>query len=102
MSRREHPMRPPVVRVVVDLIPEVEKRDLWFVVRMQTAWTPLEEVYSDSAREPVSAHVEGEWLDVLSGVLGSALVKAAADRLPAVLPELPYPPPQERGTASAK
>ena len=83
MCAAQHPPElPPVVRLIFDFMPESDGRTVWFVCRRQTGWRPLEDVYSDFAINPVPTRVEGEWLDVMSGLLGSALVHLVPGQLP--------------------
>lgn len=82
MCDQRYPVRPPVVRLVFDFIPDDELNDTWLVARRQIGWGPMRDYYTDHARNPVSAHVEGEWLDMMSMMLGSALLHIGSRQLP--------------------
>lgn len=100
MCNQRYPAMPPVVRVVVDFIPDDQLNDTWIVIRRQLAWGPMRDHYVDHARNPVQPRVEGEWLDMLSMVLGSALLYVNSKNLPDPSigePAYEYP---EAGTSS--
>lgn len=78
---RSAPPATPIVRLVFDLVPAEDNDDVFFIARMQKGFAPMSEVFSDYSHWPVSVHMEGEWLDVMSGMLGSALIAAGNRRL---------------------
>jgi hypothetical protein len=82
MGTRDVPVGEIAVRLTFDFVRSLEEDVIWMIARRQDGFTRIREVYSDWATMPVAIRVESEWLDVMSGLLGSALLRADNRALP--------------------
>ena len=88
MCAARPPDLPVAATVLVELRIDRKENKLWFETFLTDGFEPAHGTHRDWANMPVAARVESEWLCIIDGVFGSAIlaVHRAAGRLPVCLP----------------